>query len=69
MSFDFIPCMLGISQEHAWCPTRVNETGHYIPNHWGNCNQGCPVSLRPESNGTQVTLFLDLVRHTNKVAL
>ena len=45
-------CTSGASYLQPWCPTEVDQNGHYIDEKWGNCESNCEtgntsfVSLR-----------------------
>ena len=34
-------CTFGASDLQPWCPTEVDQNGHYIDEKWGNCDSNC----------------------------
>ena len=33
---------IGITNNQAWCSTKVDSLGNHVLGKWGNCGQGCP---------------------------
>ena len=47
---------IGITNNQAWCATKVDNLGNYVRGKWGNCGQGCPF---PEiEDGKQFSNFI-----------
>jgi hypothetical protein len=36
-------CTIGSLDRKPWCPTEVDQNGHYIDEKWGNCDSNCEI--------------------------
>ena len=58
-------CTSGALDLQPWCPTEVDQNGHYIDEKWGNCDNNCEIGKYRESSnntgfGTQKKLYEDI---------